>query len=436
MSVLKIKQEFFDKLSSEESSKILRIYGYNDAQSFMRRIIMTLNDEYDFLGITSFAFYGAEENGLYHMYNGYIDGQFNDYDLITVSFTTILGKEGNVFLSQQLVPLITSMNEKNLDYLINPRIKKICLLTTHKSNIMTPDKNEIKIDSNIQMAVNFANTLNFEMIEIFPIKNLQLNNRYRTVSEIIEHTNFIQNKNPSNSQFKQVVLNETNNTLTATFETIPVGQEQKFFALKMYAIAIINTKYQIDLTDALQKTSDVTIKRLYEFINYINTAEVREMININNAKEIDDNIVDVDTASDDNFENPIIVYKNGKKTFARRKNLREVIVKNYNYLCDCHEDKHYYFTSSATNKNYLEGHHMIPMENQHQYWEERQINLDIPMNLIPLCPHCHSKIHKATKGEKVQIITEIYNRHERDLKKIDDNITLEKFATFYQVYIY
>lgn len=436
MSVLKIKQEFFDKLSNEENSKVLRIYGHENAQKFMSYIIMTLNDEYDFLNITSFGFYDVHENNLYHMYNGYIDGEFTEYDLITVSFTTILGKEGNVFLSQQLVPLITSMNEQNLNYLINPRIKKICLLTTHKSNIMTPDKNEIKIDSNIQMAVNFANTLGFEMIEIFSIKNLQLNNRYRTVSEIIEHTNFIQNKNPNNSQFKQVVLNEIDNILTATFETIPVGQEQKFFALKMYAISILNTKYQINLTDALEKTSDVTVKRLNEFINYINSSEVKEIITINNVNEIDDSIVDIDTDSDENLERPIILYKNGKKTFARRKSLREAVVKNYNYLCDCHEDNHYYFTASSTNKNYLEGHHMIPMENQHQYWEERQINLDIPMNLIPLCPHCHSKIHKATKGEKIQIITEIYTRHVNDLKKIDVNISLEKFATFYQVYIY
>ena len=79
---------------------------------------------------------------------------------------------------------------------------------------------------------------------------------------------------------------------------------------------------------------------------------------------------------------------------------------------------------------------MIPMEFQEQYWTDKKRNLDCTINLIPLCPHCHRKIHKAVKGERIQIITSIFTKYQKQLETVDNNLTLEKFAELYNVYIY
>ena len=79
---------------------------------------------------------------------------------------------------------------------------------------------------------------------------------------------------------------------------------------------------------------------------------------------------------------------------------------------------------------------MIPMEFQEQYWKDKQTNLDCTVNLIPLCAHCHGKMHKSIKSERVQIITEVYNKYKAQLLLIDKKLTFDKFAELYNVYIY
>lgn len=444
MSKLIISNEFFDKLDLEDNKKVLRVYGYNSKEDFLYGVINTLNDNYNFLNIDGWDFLTSEEKSIYNMYNGYVRGTFNDYDLVTVSFTTILGKSGNVFFNQQVVPMITAKLQENIDFLLNPRIKKICLLTTHKSKRMTPEANVIDEDSLMQVSVNFANTVGFEFIEFFPIKGLNTNGRYRDVVEIIEHTRFLQTTRPSNSQYQQVYVE--NGIIYGGFESEPQGQEAKFFALKMYAVAFLNTELKINISRALEQTNDYTIRVLADFIEYIETIDpaIRKLNDL--IIEIDSDTVEVD----EDIEVPEVVewlpeYKlpprtifnsRGKKVYTTKKKYKEKAMENHEYLCACGDNKHYYFTSSATGKNYLEGHHMIPMENQTQYWNEKQINLDCTLNIIPLCPHCHEKIHKAVPTEKMEIISQIYNTYRAALTEIDSDLTLAKFAALYNVYIY
>ena len=79
---------------------------------------------------------------------------------------------------------------------------------------------------------------------------------------------------------------------------------------------------------------------------------------------------------------------------------------------------------------------MIPMEHQDIYWKDKKRNLDCTINLIPLCGHCHGKIHKSIKEERFEIIREVYINYEKQLLMIDNDLTLFKFAELYNVYIY
>jgi hypothetical protein len=383
------------------------------------------------------------------MYNGYVEGTFDNYDLVTVSFTTIIGKEGNVFLNQQLMPMVTSMLIKNKNFLIDDRVKKICILTTHKSTKMNPEENKTERDSSIQMSVKFANMLGFEFIEIFPIKNLNINGRYRDISEIIENTRLIQKRKKDNFQYEQVKLKD--GKIIASFGKKPKGQEQKFFAMKMMAIAHLTKGNDIDISQALIETSDRTIQVLNEYIDYLKTIKPQNYSIFKDVLETDFNIEEIEELEEiEDIELPITIAHNlehktrpvtaynqyGKKIYKTQKIFKIKSFKIHYYQCACHDEKHFYFISNASKKNYVEGHHLIPMEYQHQYWSELKRNLDCTINIVPLCPNCHSKIHKATSRGKLEIISELYQKYKKQLLTIDPDMTLEKFASLYNVYIY
>jgi len=451
MQILKISKKFFDSLDEEKNLILFRIYGYLDRDQFLNGVIKKLNEQYNFLHIESYECFSDEENSTYHMYNGYVSGQVNNYSEVIISFTTLYGKNGNVWFNQQVVPMITSKLETNKKFLIDSKIKKICLLTTHKSNRMTREANEIIWDSSIQMTVNFANTIGFEFVEVFPIKNLNIEGRYKSVEEIIDHTNLLQHTHEINSQFQQI--RKESGILVASFERPPRGQEQKFFTLKLLAVAHLLKGKDIDLSHALEQTEDNTIKVLDEYIKYLTTIESEKYPALNIISELDTDALESlePEESEEIIEEltPIIEgvpeYKlpvitaynsNGKKVFKTKRKYKLNSIIKYNYLCGCDNEKHLYFKANTTKENFVDGHHMIPMEFQQQYWSEYKTNLDCTDNIIPLCPHCHGKIHKAIKEQRNEVLAEIFSKYQTNLFKVDPGLTLSKFASFYNVYIY
>ncbi|MFT5280589.1 MAG: putative HNH restriction endonuclease [Flavobacteriaceae bacterium] len=452
---LKIHEKFFKSLGNDKSKKILRVYGFDSPELFIKNIISELNKRYDFLNITEYSLLDTKEEGKYHQYNGYIKGDFIDYDLITISFTTIHGKEGNVFLSQQVMPMITSkLKEKDgKKFLLDDRIKKICILTTHKSDKFTPDSNEISDTgiSNIQMSIKYINTIGFDVIDLIHIKNLNIHSKYNSVDELVDHANYLQSKNASNSQFKQIT--KKGDIYSAKFKSIPKGQDIKFFALKLYAVIILQKGQGVDISKALEQTSDITLRVMHGFTEFLKKTDLTpynifrvsvddeerevEIIEIIKTKDKLRREKDKKAGVPCYEQEPIFDYnKKGKMVFKTQRVFKKESFNVHGYKCACDDEKHLYFVSDSTKQLYVEGHHMIPMEFQEQYWTDKKRNLDCTINLIPLCPHCHRKIHKAVKGERIQIITNIFTKYQTQLKTVDNNLTLEKFAELYNVYIY
>ena len=55
---------------------------------------------------------------------------------------------------------------------------------------------------------------------------------------------------------------------------------------------------------------------------------------------------------------------------------------------------------SVNQLQFVEVHHLIPMEKQNDFED----SLDVPENIVALCPNCHRKIHLASKSEKQPMI--------------------------------
>lgn len=82
-------------------------------------------------------------------------------------------------------------------------------------------------------------------------------------------------------------------------------------------------------------------------------------------------------------------------------------------LCNHHcqiDESHITFRTASTGKNYVEGHHIIPLSCQNEF----EYSLDVLANIIVLCPNCHRKLHYSVREERLDDLYRIYDsRYER-----------------------
>lgn len=130
------------------------------------------------------------------------------------------------------------------------------------------------------------------------------------------------------------------------------------------------------------------------------------------------------------LENEEYVYQprveEGKKKVLREKTdpkLKATRMELADYNCEINHD-HKTFTCASGKHQYLECHHIIPLNAQKDF---PNIKLDSMFNIIALCPICHSQVHYATPEEKGKIFKLMYDvrkeeiaKHGFDLAKINE----------------
>ena len=79
------------------------------------------------------------------------------------------------------------------------------------------------------------------------------------------------------------------------------------------------------------------------------------------------------------------------------------------YTCEMNKE-HLTFTVEKTKQQYMEGHHAMPMQQQSAF----SLSLDIPANIVCLCPICHRRIHYGLLDDREDMARQIYtSRKER-----------------------
>lgn len=107
--------------------------------------------------------------------------------------------------------------------------------------------------------------------------------------------------------------------------------------------------------------------------------------------------------------------------------IRSSIVKNQvilaaNYHCEINK-AHSTFTAQTTNKQYMEGHHLIALSHQ----DEFENSLDIYSNVMCLCPICHRLLHYGIEKEKRPLLDFIYSKRQDRLKNSGILLTKDDF---------
>jgi 5-methylcytosine-specific restriction protein A len=96
------------------------------------------------------------------------------------------------------------------------------------------------------------------------------------------------------------------------------------------------------------------------------------------------------------------------------------------FLCE-NDRNHKTFISGRNNSNFMEAHHLIPIEYQKSF----QNSLDVPENIISLCPNCHRAIHLSTQETKSGMLEKLFMQRATRLKDRGLSITIQELISFY-----
>jgi hypothetical protein len=99
---------------------------------------------------------------------------------------------------------------------------------------------------------------------------------------------------------------------------------------------------------------------------------------------------------------------------------------NADFKCEINSN-HTTFINKKTQKPYMEAHHLIPMNKQWAF----EFDIDVPENILCLCPTCHKKIHLAEDGQKLEILQQAFYRKKDDLPERGISIDFEALCAFY-----
>lgn len=118
---------------------------------------------------------------------------------------------------------------------------------------------------------------------------------------------------------------------------------------------------------------------------------------------------------------------NNIKVWSRNPKYASEAVADADYLCEF-DNQHRHFISKYNSRNYVEAHHLIPM----QYQEEYECSLDIHANIVSICLVCHKKIHFGLFKDKRAILEKLYESRRERLNKSGIIITLAELYNYYQ----
>lgn len=69
-----------------------------------------------------------------------------------------------------------------------------------------------------------------------------------------------------------------------------------------------------------------------------------------------------------------------------------------------YDSSHTTFHSPTLGGNYVEMHHIIPISKQDDF----EYSIDLPANIVPLCPNCHRQIHHSGIDIRNEMLTKLY----------------------------
>lgn len=125
---------------------------------------------------------------------------------------------------------------------------------------------------------------------------------------------------------------------------------------------------------------------------------------------------------------PRKVNKNNQKIYARNAYITKHVKERSKWLCEFKSD-HKTFINRNNDLQYVEAHHLIPMALQDNF----EYSLDVPSNIVSLCPNCHRMIHHGKKEDVEEILEYLYSKYENDMNLSGIKVSFSELLSFYGI---
>ena len=110
------------------------------------------------------------------------------------------------------------------------------------------------------------------------------------------------------------------------------------------------------------------------------------------------------------------------KMWSRSAIIKRQTIEVAEHMCEI-DQAHSSFVAKATGKQYMEGHHVIPMCVQDRFDK----SIDVYANVICLCPICHRLLHYGLESEKKILLNQIYESRIERLVSSGIKLSKEEF---------
>ncbi|QPW51911.1 hypothetical protein G9298_30235 (plasmid) [Bacillus thuringiensis] len=196
-------------------------------------------------------------------------------------------------------------------------------------------------------------------------------------------------------------------------------------------------KKQIDEKKRRQKAE----KKVQRFIHEVGVEKFEEIIKdqdfevieeqkfqdeINNLKEVIERIHE-----EDKPVSPKKIISSVSKLWYRNPSVSALALRRANFKCEI-DDAHATFLSPKTGNNFVEAHHLIPLKLQGDKMY-KDISLDVPANIVALCPNDHRKIHYSDISVKKEMILDLINKRRSRLGEAGIKIDMDKIFNAYGI---
>ncbi|KAA5538859.1 MrcB family domain-containing protein [Adhaeribacter rhizoryzae] len=115
-------------------------------------------------------------------------------------------------------------------------------------------------------------------------------------------------------------------------------------------------------------------------------------------------------------------------SWVRDPNIAFMALKKANYKCENNEN-HITFISATNRHQFVEAHHLIPMEFQDDF----DASIDVPENIISLCPNCHRAFHNAIDEVKIALAMKFLSQRNQQLEQRGISIKENKLIEYYKI---
>ena len=117
----------------------------------------------------------------------------------------------------------------------------------------------------------------------------------------------------------------------------------------------------------------------------------------------------------------------GTEKYSTNPGRAKIALEKAKFKCELNPG-HVTFINKKSSQQYMEAHHLIPMSKQGMF----EYDIDVPENILSMCPTRHRKVHPAKDNDKKEILFEAFKNRKSMLMErgivLDINMLLSMYS--------